>query len=68
MYTFGTVAYAAAAALFIYYTVTSYNATLSQAFISLTNDAGTCSTVPISTSSSFLAGKVLLLLLRYSKL
>lgn len=68
MYTFGTVAYAAAAALFIYYTVTSYNSTLNQAFISLTSDAGSCTTVPITTSSSFLAGDLLSLLLRYSPL
>ena len=58
MYTFGTVAYAFAAALFIYYTVTSYNSISRQAFISLTSDVGTCTTVPITTSNTFLAGKL----------
>ena len=57
MYTFGSIAYAAAVALFVYYTVSSYYSNLNAAFISLTPDAGSCSTVSITVTNTYLGGK-----------
>ena len=56
MYTFGSIAYAAAIALFTYYTVSSYYSNLNAAFISLTPNAGSCSTVAITVTNTFLGG------------
>ena len=56
MYTFGGMAYLLFGGMFIYFTVESYYANYNQAFISLNTNAGTCSTVPITITSSYLAG------------
>ena len=55
MYYFGTVAYMAAIALFVYFTYTSYNANRNTAFISLSTDDGECNEVAISVTGSYLA-------------
>ena len=56
MYVFGGLAYFLFGGLFVYFTVESYYANYKQAFISLNSNAGSCSTVPITISNSYLAG------------
>lgn len=55
MYYFGTVAYIAMISLFVYFTYSSYNNAISQAFIALDETSGTCNTVPIAVTGSYLA-------------
>jgi hypothetical protein len=55
MYYFGTVAYVATIALFVYFTNTSYQSAISQPFIAITVNAGDCQTVPIAVTNSFMA-------------
>ena len=56
MYVFGGLAYFLFGGLFVYFTVESYYSNYKQAFISLNSNAGSCSTVPITISNSYLAG------------
>lgn len=55
MYYFGTVAYMAMIAIFIYFVDTSYRSSVKQAFIALDPSSGDCSPVPISITQTFLA-------------
>ncbi len=55
MYTFGTFAYITAIAIFVYFTVINYENSVNQAFISIDFSSGTCNSVPIAVSGTFLA-------------
>ena len=55
MYSFGFIAYLAAIGVFVYFTYTSYNDAIKQAYISLTTDGGDCSSVPISITGTYYA-------------
>jgi hypothetical protein len=56
-YVVGSVCYAVVLAIFIYFTYTNYVSQMEQAFISLDPGSGTCSSVPISISTTYLADK-----------
>lgn len=57
MYYFGTVAYCATIALFVYFTFSSYSATVNRQYITVEkNDGGdTCNTVPIAVTGTYYA-------------
>jgi hypothetical protein len=55
MYTFGTMAYCCSIGLFFYFVSTSFSSALNQPFISISDDAGDCHTVPIAVTDSFMA-------------
>lgn len=52
---FGFAAHVVAITIFIYFLYASYTDAINQAFISLTNDSGDCSTVPIAIYNTYLA-------------
>lgn len=56
MFSFGFIAYLAAIGVFTYFTYTSYQDAISSAYISLQDGSGgTCNSVPIAVSGSYLA-------------
>ncbi len=55
MYTFGTLAYCCSIGLFFYFVSTSYTSALNQPFISISDNAGNCHTVPIAVTDSYMA-------------
>ena len=54
MYFFGAVAYIMSVGMFCYFFYINYEASISQAFISLTSSAGDCSPVPIAVTGTYL--------------
>lgn len=55
MYYFGSIAYMAAIASFVYFAYTNYNQAVSTAFISLDEGSGICNTVSIPITNTYLA-------------
>lgn len=57
LYSFGIFAYCVLLVVFFYFFYTNYVNSINQAFISLDDDSGTCETVPVPITGSFLADR-----------
>jgi hypothetical protein len=60
IYTYGSIAYLVAAVLFVGLLLQSYYSNINQAFISIVDIPGQCSTIPIKITNSYLGGTLVL--------